>query len=114
MPLRFQEVKEETGVDCNLVGMIGFRTGVLNGQISDHLAIFLLRPKNEEQQFAPDVNEISEVASKTPFELKEDPNVSAMIREIADEAIESGLYQMNEINPGDWFGYTSYKLLFKK
>ena len=39
-----REVKEETGIDCRLEGMIGFRTGVLNGEISDNMAIFFLAP----------------------------------------------------------------------
>ncbi len=37
-----REVKEETGIDCRVEGMIGFRTGVLKGEISDNMGIFLL------------------------------------------------------------------------
>ncbi|WP_252503930.1 NUDIX domain-containing protein [Sporosarcina sp. Marseille-Q4943] len=109
-----REVKEETGLDCKLEGMVGFRTGILNGDISDNLAIFLLSPLNEDQLLTPQEEEISEVAWKTPFELKDLPNVSAMIKEIAERAIESGLLEMEQMDPGDWFGYTSYKLFYKK
>lgn len=109
-----REVKEETGLDCKLEGMVGFRTGILHGDISDNMAIFLLRPIREEQHLIPQEKEISEVAWKTPFELKDDPNVSAMIHEIAERAIESGLLEMEQMDPGDWFGYTSYKLFYKK
>ncbi|MFS0688908.1 NUDIX hydrolase [Sporosarcina sp. 179-K 8C2 HS] len=109
-----REVKEETGLDCKLEGMVGFRTGILNGDISDNLAIFLLSPLNEDQLLTPQEKEISEVAWKTPFELKDLPNVSAMIKEIAERAIESGVLEMEQMDPGDWFGYTSYKLFYKK
>lgn len=109
-----REVKEETGLDCKLEGMVGFRTGILNGDISDNMAIFLLRPVHEDQLLIPQEKEISEVAWKTPFELKDDANVSAMIHEIAERAIESGLLEMEQMDPGDWFGYTSYKLFYKK
>ena len=109
-----REVKEETGIDCELEGLVGFRTGILNGEISDNMAIFLLRPKHEDQLLIPQEKEIAEVAWKTPFELKDDPEVSAMIKEFAERAIESGLMEMKQMDPGKWFGYTSYKLFYKK
>ncbi len=109
-----REVKEETGVVCQLEGMIGFRTGVLNGEVSDNMAIFLLRPTTEGQLLIPQLKEISEVAWKSPVELKEDQDVSVMIHEIAEKAIELGFDEIKNINPGDQFGYTSYKLFFKK
>lgn len=109
-----REVKEETGLDCSLEGMVGFRTGVLNGEISDNMVIFLLRPISDNQLLIPQEKEIAEVAWKTPFELKEAPNASMMIKEIAERAIESGLLEMQEMDPGEQFGYTAYKLFFKK
>lgn len=109
-----REVKEETGVACQLEGMIGFRTGVLKGEVSDNMAIFLLRPTTEGQLLIPELKEISEVAWKSPVELKADQDVSVMIHEIAEKAIESGFDEIENINPGDQFGYTSYKLFFKK
>ena len=50
-----REVVEETGVVCQLEGMIGFRTGVLNGEVSDNMAIFLLTPTTEGQIINPGV-----------------------------------------------------------
>ena len=109
-----REVKEETGIDCYVEGMIGFRTGVLNEEISDNMAIFLLSPLNEKQLIIPELKEISEAMWKSPKDLKEDENASVMIYEIAEKVIKSGFDEIENLNPGDQFGYTSYKLFFKK
>lgn len=58
--------------------------------------------------------EIAEVAWKSPMELKDDENVSVMIHEIAEHVLESGFDEILNVNPGDGFGYTSYKLYFNK
>lgn len=107
-----REVKEETGIDCRVEGMVGFRTGVLSGEISDNLAIFLLTPVEEDQQIVPQYKELSDVVWKTPIALKEDPNTSVMICEIAQKVIEIGLEEVVHKGPGDEFGYTCYKLFF--
>lgn len=109
-----REVKEETGIDCKLEGLIGFRTGVIKGEISDNMAIFLLSPIDEKQLLAPALNEIAEVAWKSPYELKQDDNVSILLKEMAETVIENGLPEIADVNPGDGFGYTAYKLFFKK
>lgn len=109
-----REVSEETGIGSRLEGMIGFRTGVLNGEISDNMAIFLLSPTTENQVIVPQLREISEASWKSPLELKVDPDSSLMILEMAEKVIESGLDEIVDITPGDGFGYTSYKLFFKK
>jgi ADP-ribose pyrophosphatase YjhB (NUDIX family) len=109
-----REVREETGIDSRLEGMIGFRTGVLNGEISDNMAIFFLSPTIDNQVLVPQLREISEAAWKSPLELKEDPDSSMMIIEMAEKVIESGLDEIVNINPGDSFGYTTYKLFFKR
>ena len=109
-----REVSEETGIGSQLEGMIGFRTGVLNGEISDNMAIFLLSPTTKNQVIVPQLREISEASWKSPLELKVDPDSSLMILEMAEKVIESGLDEIVDITPGDGFGYTSYKLFFKK
>lgn len=58
--------------------------------------------------------EIAEVAWKSPMELKDDENVSIMIHEITEHLLESGFDEILNVNPGDGFGYTSYKLYFNK
>ncbi len=67
------------------------------------MAIFLLTPTTEGQLLIPQLREISEVAWKSPFELKEDKDVSVMIHEIAEKVIESGFDEIENINPGDQF-----------
>ena len=39
-----REVLEETGIECNVLGMIGFRSGVIDNKISDNMAIFFSTP----------------------------------------------------------------------
>ncbi|MCG3088596.1 NUDIX domain-containing protein [Sporosarcina cyprini] len=109
-----REVKEETGIETELVGMIGFRTGVLNGAISDNMAIFLLKPSSQGQMIQRDTKEIAVAAWQSPFELKDGDDVSLMLKEMAEKTIESGLFRMKDRNPGDWFGYTAYKLFFSE
>lgn len=109
-----REVREETGIDCHMVGMIGFRTGVLQGEVSDNLAVFLLSPIDEKQPIVVELKEIAEVAWKKPLELKDDENVSVMIHEIAEKIIDSGFEEIINSEPGDGFGYTTYKLFFKR
>lgn len=109
-----REVREETGIECNLVGMIGFRTGVLSTGVSDNLGLFLLEPNDENQPFSKSAREIAEVAWIHPSKLVEDPDATKMIHELAEEVVESTNYKMSELNPGDWFGYKTYKLFFQK
>lgn len=42
-----REVKEETGIDCVVKGLIGLRTGVISEEISDNMLVFLLEPLDE-------------------------------------------------------------------
>lgn len=37
-----------------------------------------------------------------------------MLKEMAETIIEKGLPEIVDINPGDRFGYTTYKLFFDK
>ncbi|TWT00218.1 NUDIX domain-containing protein [Planomicrobium sp. CPCC 101079] len=109
-----REVKEETGMDCNVLGMIGFRSGVIRGEISDNMAIFLLEAKNEQQNLQAQESELFEAAWKSPEELAKDDAVSVMLHEMASYVLEEGFQTIENVNPGEVFGYSLYKLFFKK
>ena len=109
-----REVKEETGIDCSLVGMIGFRTGVIREEISDNMAIFLLEAIDENQELVIQLSELYEAAWLSPMKLAKDDSVSVMLHEMVDYVLEEGFQAIEDIDPGEVFGYSTYKLFFKK
>ncbi|TWT24403.1 NUDIX domain-containing protein [Planomicrobium sp. CPCC 101110] len=108
-----REVKEETGVDCEVLGMIGFRSGVIHRKISDNMAIFLLKAHDEQQKLLVQESELYEAAWKSPEELAEDEGVSVMLHEMASYVTEEGMQPIEGVDPGEVFGYSLYKLFFK-
>ncbi|MGF2617632.1 NUDIX hydrolase [Rossellomorea vietnamensis] len=107
-----REVREETGLDTSVNGIIGIRSGVIKDKISDNMVLFLLNQKDPAQMPVPCEDEISEVAWKTKDELLQCEETSVMIHEMIKydfSLLKSGL---DPINPGKQFGYTSYKLFF--
>ncbi len=109
-----REVKEETGVDCELIEMIGFRSGVIREEISDNMAIFLLTANNEEQPIIAQQSELYEAEWLPPAELSNDKEASVMLREMASYLLEEGFEPIEDVDPGEVFGYSDYKLFFKK
>lgn len=109
-----RETKEETGIDCRIVGMIGFRTGVIREEVSDNMAIFLLKAIDEKQKIAIQFSELYEAAWLSPDKLAKDNEVSVMLHEMVDYVIEEGFQAIENVNPGEVFGYSTYKLFFKK
>ncbi|TQR18374.1 NUDIX hydrolase [Psychrobacillus vulpis] len=107
-----REVLEETGVVCTVQKMIGFRSGVIQHKISDNMAIFLLSPKEEAPILQAQLSELYEVKWVHPNDLLVDKDASVMIRELAQNTMNSGFMKIEGINPGDIFGYNSYKLFF--
>ncbi len=106
-----REVKEETGIDCSLVGLVGFRTGVIREDISDNMAIFYCKAK--EQPLTIQQGEIVDARWMSPEELKEDEKSSVMLVEMATRHIERfPLKLIAGVDPGDIFGYTKYHLFF--
>ncbi|WP_456273485.1 NUDIX hydrolase [Bacillus sp. AK031] len=107
-----REVKEETGLDTEVAGVIGIRSGVIKDKISDNMVLFLLTQKKASQAPVPCEDEIEEVRWMTKQELLQCNETSVMIHEMIKNdfsLLKSGL---EPINPGDQFGYTSYKLFF--
>lgn len=109
-----REVKEETGVDTQVCELIGFRTGVLKYGVSDHLAIFAATPKEANPTLCQCEREIAEVAWLPRHELQKGNDVSEMLRELSAKLQSARCEQGDPIDPGEQFGYTSYKLFFKK
>ena len=108
-----REVLEETSVDCTVLSMIGFRSGVLQGKISDNMAIFLLAPLEENPIIQAQLSELYEVRWMLPTDLVNDPEASVMLYEIAKSSLKDGFPTIEGIDPGEVFGYTSYKLFIK-
>lgn len=109
-----REVLEETGVDCHILGMIGFRSGVIKGKISDNMGVFLMEPKEGEQVLKAQVSELYEAAWMAPEDLAKTGAASVMLHEMAEYILDDGFQTIEGVDPGEVFGYSAYKLFFKK
>ncbi len=107
-----REVLEETGIPCDVLGLIGLRTGVIRNEISDNMLIFQLRPIHSEAPIQIQQDELFNVAWMTEEELLSDQEVSIMIPSLIKEKQKKLLKAHEGIDPGNIFGYTSYKLFF--
>ena len=110
-----REVLEETGIVCQVKGLVGFRSGVILNEISDNMAIFYCEPIEENPQFVLQEREIIEACWMAPSEIVQHELSSVMLQEMAHEHIQRYIHPIIEnINPGDVFGYSEYHLFFKK
>ncbi|MGD6832531.1 NUDIX hydrolase [Sutcliffiella halmapala] len=105
-----REILEETGVTVRVEGLIGVRSGVIKGEISDNMLIFLCRPLDEAVLYQQ--SELSDAAFMTKEALEEDPDTSLLIHYCINQENLSLLKGTKPMNPGDIFGYSSYKLFF--
>ena len=83
----YREVKEETGVECLVQHMIGFRSGVIQNKISDNMAIFLLRPIEKDPILQAQLSELYEVKWIHPSKLLHDADASVMIHELSRKEV---------------------------
>ena len=106
-----REVKEETGIDCTVKGLIGLRTGVIKEEISDNMILFLLEPLGTEEVIHQE-NELFEARFLAPEELLLEKDASIILHQLIKQ--NKGIVKpgMDGLNPGDQFGYTAYKLFF--
>nr|WP_035446276.1 NUDIX hydrolase [Bacillus sp. UNC41MFS5] len=104
-----REVLEETGIRCRVKGLIGLRTGVIKGEISDNLLHFLLEPVNEQVVSHQD-NELFEARFMAPEELLHEKDASIILQYLIRNDITFSKQAIDDLNPGDQFGYTAYKL----
>ncbi|MFC7687867.1 NUDIX domain-containing protein [Ureibacillus sp. GCM10028918] len=110
-----REVQEETGLQCEVSGLIGFRTGVIREEISDNMAIFYCQLKDEEQNIQIQETELSDARWLTVEEIVGSGESSVMLDEMAcHELVHHQLYKKEGINPGDVFEYSAYKLFYNK
>jgi ADP-ribose pyrophosphatase YjhB (NUDIX family) len=107
-----REVLEETGIETELRGVIGIRSGVIRDDISDNMIIFLLTPLHE--NIIIQEQELSEAAFLDPEAILKDENASVLIRYLLDAMPDTLLTLDATVNPGDHFGYTSYHVFLPK
>ncbi|WP_342528747.1 NUDIX hydrolase [Chryseomicrobium sp. FSL W7-1435] len=105
-----REIKEETGIDANVIQLIGFRSGVIKEKISDNMAIFFLKPVDSEQQPHPQLEELYEARWMTPEQLLADERTTTMIKVFLRVNQDAGFETREGLDPGPVFGYSSYKL----
>jgi ADP-ribose pyrophosphatase YjhB (NUDIX family) len=105
-----REVGEETGLTTTVNGIIGVRTGVIGNEISDNMIIFHLNHL-ETEKIEIEKNELFDVQWKSPDALMIDGKTSVMIHEMLKQGDLLQRHQAIEgLDPGEQFGYTSYKL----
>ncbi|MEI4804348.1 NUDIX domain-containing protein [Bacillus sp. NPDC077411] len=103
-----REVLEETGIATSVKGIMSVRSGVIQGEISDNMIIFLLEPKGE--HIIIQERELSEGAFLFPTDIAHDEHASVLIQYLL-EAMPAPLLQMDgTLNPGEQFGYTVYNI----
>ncbi|WP_223701462.1 NUDIX domain-containing protein [Sutcliffiella deserti] len=105
-----REVMEETGIEVNVEGLMGVRTGVIKEEISDNMLIFVCTPLHSNVVYQK--CELSDAAFKTAEELAMDPDTSLLIHYCIKQVDSSLLKPTSPMNPGEVFGYSSYKLFF--
>ncbi|CAM3466078.1 NUDIX hydrolase [Aeromicrobium ponti] len=104
-----REIKEETGVKCTVKGMIGLRTGVIKGEVSDNMILFMLEAEPG-QSLKVQESELFDVQYREPRELASDPDASVLLKYILNSSDSSVKPLIDGINPGETFGYTAYKI----
>ncbi|MFC0270939.1 NUDIX domain-containing protein [Metabacillus herbersteinensis] len=103
-----REIKEETGIDATVEGIIGIRSGVIKDVISDNMLIFKLQATSS--SITIQIKELFEADFIHPSKLKEDPHSSLLLANFAEKSVTTILNKHDLFNPGDQFGYRSYTL----
>ncbi|USK33306.1 NUDIX hydrolase [Bacillus sp. F19] len=103
-----REIHEETGIEAEVQGVIGIRSGVIQNTISDNMIIFKLKAISSKVIVQED--ELYEASFFSPQILKDDEDASLLLQSFAEEVFEKMLYKVEGLNPGDQFGYTVYQL----
>ncbi|MBP3038630.1 NUDIX hydrolase [Bacillaceae bacterium Marseille-Q3522] len=104
-----REIKEETGLNTSVIGLIGLRTGVIEDKISDNMLIFLVK-SDKQPVICIQEEELEDVQFFKPSYFRNNGSASEMLKYLADLHLASAIPVHEGINPGDQFGYTMYKL----
>lgn len=105
-----REIKEETGIDAEIVSFLGMRTGVIRDEISDNMAIFLLRAISD--AITVQTDELFTAAFLSKQTLKKDVHTSGLLRYLLQLEPFHYFPFCDGMNPGEPFGYTKYRLYF--
>lgn len=103
-----REVKEETGIHSEVIGLFGLRTGVIRNEISDNMLLFLLKPTTD--QIVVQETELSEVAFMNELDIKNHPDSSLLLKDLNQKHASLHKKPILDKDPGVEFQYTSYKL----
>ncbi|KZZ83425.1 MULTISPECIES: NUDIX hydrolase [Bacillaceae] len=103
-----REIYEETGVKAVIDGIVGVRSGVIKGQVSDNMIIFKLRAASNVIRIQED--ELFEAAFIPYEQLKTDPDASLLITALAEKDIHPKLELFDQLDPGEQFQYSAYNL----
>jgi 8-oxo-dGTP diphosphatase len=104
-----REVREETGVTAKVRQVAAIRSGVIRGEISDNMVVFVMDFVSGEPR--PQEGEIAEAAFLPITRLTEDPLASTYLKIILPHVPNMGNYLVGreyEIDPV--FQYTTYKI----
>ena len=104
-----REVKEETGINATLIGLIGVRTGVIREEISDNMLLFLLEA--DETTISIQDEELSDARFITENELLSDPSSSLLIKYLIQNPPNQPMSVIKGLNPGDQFQYSTYHFI---
>lgn len=104
-----RELKEETGIEGVVKGIIGLRTGVINDIVSDNMILFLVTPTSCKITVDFPNEEIEIVAWRNPESLLLDPAVSPMVPYLINH-MSKPISLTSTTSPGAQFNYTHYHL----
>jgi 8-oxo-dGTP pyrophosphatase MutT (NUDIX family) len=105
-----REVKEETGLDIEILGVVGVRTGVIHNSISDNMVVFKCKPLSFNIKICE--KELFDVQFINKDTLVKKNNISILLPVLIKEESNNVLVEKEEIDPGESFGYTSYKIFY--
>ncbi|MGD6817330.1 NUDIX domain-containing protein [Metabacillus sp. 84] len=103
-----REVYEETGIRAVMQGVVGIRSGVIKGQVSDNMIIFKLKASNSEIRVQE--NELFEAAFISHEELQSSSDSSLLLTSLTEHNLLSKLNLIDKLDPGEQFQYSAYHL----